>query len=884
MASSPENHLPPSVGFGASSASATYRPWWRNPQVLRSVALVVLIIWAGYFSYSNLRDQVMTDASQSARERVQDVEVALNMSNQFYLERCRTAMSTLQRRTLSLGAPQLSGSVTVGDKTVPDLAFGTVRMGNDFSIVDEIKNSIGGTCTIFVREGDGFVRITTNVLNSSGHRALGTILDPHGAAIGPLLRGEKFAGVVDILGKSFITEYDPIMDAQGQIIGAWYVGYPIETLTDLMERIMSMHILEHGFVALLDNHDAIVAHSDGAVPAVITAIAKNLARSSTSSDTTLDMHDVSQNPRLWNRLHDLALNSGWRVHKVVYQPWGYTILAATYVPDVFWRSFKVAWIGFLVMGLLGLGALAAQGAALAKARELKAKAEAAQRAAEEASQTKSAFLANMSHELRTPLNAIIGYSEMIIEEATDAMQDIVPDLQKIQGSGKHLLALINDILDLSKIEAGKMTLYLEDFDVAQMLHDVASTIRPLMEKNGNTLEMNYAPDSLGTMLGDLTKTRQVLFNLLSNASKFTKEGKVSLAAERQGGRFTFRVSDTGIGMTPEQMGKLFKEFSQADDSTTRKFGGTGLGLAICKRFCEMMGGKIEVTSKSGVGSTFTVILPAKVIATADTQIKTKSDTKPNPAPAPKPVAAPVDNRPPVLVVDDDPYVQDLMRRILEKEHYAVTTASSGRQALELCPTVKPCLITLDVMMPDLDGWAILKHLKNDRATAEIPVIMVTMVNDRPLGLALGASDYVTKPFDRDQVTTILRRHGIQSKSPRVLVIDDDPNVFQLASRALEKDGYRASYAANGRIGLEMIAQDKPDLIVLDLNMPEMNGIDFLGEMQRRNIPDPPPVVIFSAQDLTENEAQHLRTSAKEMLLKGTNSTFDLVDTVKRLLK
>jgi len=870
--------------FRSTPESTLGQSWWKGPAILRSLALLLVILWAGYFSYNSLRDQVMIDAGQSANESINDVETTLNMSNDFYLKQCSMAMGALRRETLKLGVPRLDAPIQIGDKTAPDLAFGATVMGNNFSVVDDIKELMGGTSTLFVRSGDDFVRVSTNVQTADGHRALGTILNPKGAAIGRLRQGQSFAGAVDILGKPFITEYDPITDAGGNVIGAWYVGYPIETLTDLMARIGSMHILEHGFVALLDNHQSLVAHSTHADTSAVMDIAKSVSKIAPGEvTTTAGGSDDTSTYNAVKSLGNSALDSDWRVHKVTYEPWGYTIIAATYVPDVMWRTFKVVWIGFFVMGVLGLSALAMQAVAMIRVREMKAKAEAAQQAAEEANRTKSAFLANMSHELRTPLNAIIGYSEMIIEDATEAIEEIVPDMEKIRGAGKHLLALINDILDLSKIEAGKMTLYLEDFAVIQMVQDVASTIRPLLEKNSNELEIIGQDEDLGIMHGDLTKTRQVLFNLLSNASKFTQNGKIRLAVERSGSRFTFRITDSGIGMTPEQIGKLFKEFSQADDSTTRKFGGTGLGLAICKRFCEMMGGAIDVTSTPGVGSTFTVTLPVKTVATAETQTK-KTESKPAPAVLPTQISSPGANEAPcVLVVDDDPAVLDLLRRILEKEHYRVATASSGQQAIELCATLKPCLITLDVMMPELDGWATLKKLKNDPATAEIPVVMVTMVDDKPLGLALGAADYVTKPFERDQILQILQRRGIRLASPQVLIVDDDPSVYRNAAAALEKDGFKTSYAPNGRVALDMVADARPDLIVLDLMMPEMNGIDFLSELRRRGGNDPSPVVIFSAKDLTDSEAQLLRLSTRETLIKGPQSTLDLVAAVKRVL-
>ncbi|MFQ5761367.1 MAG: ATP-binding protein, partial [Acidiferrobacterales bacterium] len=316
--------------------------------------------------------------------------------------------------------------------------------------------------------------------------------------------------------------------------------------------------------------------------------------------------------------------------------------------------------------------------------------------AEAATQAKSSFLANMSHELRTPLNAIIGYSEMLQEEAEDLGQEgFLPDLNNIHIAGKHLLSLINDVLDLSKIEAGKTEVFLETFDVPTVIRDVVATIRPLIEKNANTLQVDCA-DDLGTIHADLTKVRQALFNLLSNASKFTEHGTITLEAAREvvngGPWISFQVRDTGIGMTPEQMEKLFQAFSQADASTMRQYGGTGLGLAISRKFCQMMGGDITVESVFGQGSTFTIQLPAEV---ADRKVSQAPRAERLPARA---VQVPKD-APTVLVVDDDPAVRDLMRRFLNKEGLHMVAAADGKEGLRLAKELHPDAITLDVLMP-----------------------------------------------------------------------------------------------------------------------------------------------------------------------------------------
>lgn len=381
----------------------------------------------------------------------------------------------------------------------------------------------------------------------------------------------------------------------------------------------------------------------------------------------------------------------------------------------------------------------------------------AKRAAEDASRAKSAFLANMSHELRTPLNAIIGYSEMIQEEIQDTGQiQNVKDVQKIEFAGKHLLSLINDVLDLSKIEAGKMGLHLENFDVAEMIQEMAATLQPAVAKNSNTLQLHLA-DGLGTMRSDITKVRQILSNLLSNACKFTDRGTISLYADRTGAgeqqSLIFRIRDTGIGITEEQQRNLFKEFAQADVSIARKYGGTGLGLAISSRFAQMMGGQITVESEPGKGSTFTVQLAALVSAEKAEAATQKAHVEvPPPTPEPKPQSETI------LVIDDDPAVRDLMSRFLVKLGFHVVAAVDGAEGLTLARRLRPLIITLDVVMPDRDGWSILKELKADPDLSNTPVIMVTIVDNEITALNLGASNYLVKPVDRDRLAELVEQY------------------------------------------------------------------------------------------------------------------------------
>lgn len=498
----------------------------------------------------------------------------------------------------------------------------------------------------------------------------------------------------------------------------------------------------------------------------------------------------------------------------------------------------------------------------------------------EANQHKSEFLANMSHELRTPLNAIIGYSEMLEEEAADLDQKtFIPDLQKINGAGKHLLSLINNILDLSKIEAGKMDLYLENFEIVPMVKEVIATVKPLIEKNANTLKLHYA-DDLGQMRSDVTKLRQMLFNLLSNASKFTERGTITLRVGRErvnGGEWiSFSVSDTGIGMTAEQTSKLFQAFTQADTSTTRKYGGTGLGLAISRQFCHIMGGKITVSSTPGEGSTFTVRLPAIVT-------ESKADILPRSEETTSTTERVSEGAPTVLVIDDDPTVQDLVQRFLSKEGLKMIAARSGEEGIRLAKEHHPAVITLDVLMPGMDGWAVLTQLKADPALSEIPVIMLTIMDEKQMGYALGAADYLTKPIDWERLAAVLQRYECARPPCPVLLVEDDPVMREMLQRRLEKEGWKVIEAENGRVALERMAERRPDLILLDLMMPEMDGFQFLDEIHKREDWRPIPIIVVTAKELTAQDRQRLNGSVEKILQKGAYSREELIREVRDLV-
>jgi len=369
----------------------------------------------------------------------------------------------------------------------------------------------------------------------------------------------------------------------------------------------------------------------------------------------------------------------------------------------------------------------------------------------------------MSHELRTPLNAIIGYSEMLAEDMEDSNQtQAIGDLNKIQGAGKHLLTVINEILDISKIEAGRINLHLEDFDIAEAVRGIAATVEPLARKNNNTFTLN-CPDNIGTIHTDVTRFRQILINLLGNACKFTHDGQVSLDINRSGTddmeHIVCVVSDTGIGVSQENLEKIFEPFQQADSSTTREHGGTGLGLTISKRFCKMLGGSLRAESELGNGTRFIVKLPIRTRADLSPdhpqqRLPDTSDPKANDDKLPKERRNKISR---VLLIDDDPTARDLFQRFLEKHGFAVETATDGIRGLTMARVNPPDLITLDVMLPGKDGWSVLQELKQDPLLNTIPVIMISIINEESMGYALGASDYLTKPINWEHMGNVIRK-------------------------------------------------------------------------------------------------------------------------------
>ena len=496
--------------------------------------------------------------------------------------------------------------------------------------------------------------------------------------------------------------------------------------------------------------------------------------------------------------------------------------------------------------------------------------------ARDASDQKTKFFANMSHELRTPLNTILGYGEMLYEDCEDlGYDDLLPDLKKITSSGSHLLSLINNILDLSKIEAGKMELFITSFEIENMVETIKNISEPLAAKNDNGFVVNF-DGAMGSMSQDETKLRQCLTNFLSNGFKFTKNGTVTLDVKSrsvEGVEFIdFAVIDTGAGMSPEGVAKVFEEYTQAERSTSANHGGTGLGLPISKKFAEMMGGDVVLTSEEGVGSVFTLSVPRECAEYNEDDVDSNV------------INLDADDNL-VVLVDDDVAMHDLIKRTISKLSLTLIGATNSEKGMELIREVKPKLILLDVLMPGRDGWSLLKECKTDKELKDIPVIMISQLNQSNLAASLGANDYLTKPIDRSHfVNTVQRLLGTGTKNQKVLVIDDDKDVRELLSRLLKDAGYRPIDARDGKEGLER-TKDEPALIILDLEMPRMDGFEFL-DNYIKDVPEEKraPVLVFSGKDLTDVQEDLLKERVVGLVKKDDVSMDNLSKMIQSIVK
>jgi len=496
--------------------------------------------------------------------------------------------------------------------------------------------------------------------------------------------------------------------------------------------------------------------------------------------------------------------------------------------------------------------------------------EEASRRIQEADRLKTQFLANMSHELRTPMNSIIGFSEILIERLNGTIDPKhVSFLRHILTSGQHLLGIINDILDLSKIEAGKMEVFAEKFDARPVIESVCTVMRGMAKTKMPTFVIE-ADDALPPIETDLAKFKQILYNLLSNAMKFSPAGSpITIGAMHVDETITISVRDQGIGIDPKNHEVIFEEFRQIDGSERRQFGGTGLGLALVRKFVQLQGGWVRVDSAPGNGSTFSFTLPIHSRAAVVSRVP---DLVPSEQRAER-----------VLVVEDDAHAYDLIATALNSAGYLSVRARHGDEALRLARESRPIAVTLDLVLPGIDGWEVLKTLKSDAATRDIPVVIISRVDERELGVALGADDYFVKPVDRDRLLNRVRQLTTSDQSKtRLLLIDDDTSLHELLDEELTRLGYTIESAFNGETGFAAAKANTPDVIILDLMMPGMSGFEVAGLLKDHPSTARIPILVLTSKEISADDRRELQSKVAACVQKGKSARDQLVAEIRRL--
>lgn len=507
---------------------------------------------------------------------------------------------------------------------------------------------------------------------------------------------------------------------------------------------------------------------------------------------------------------------------------------------------------------------------------------------EKAYRVKSDFLASMSHELRTPLNSIIGFSSVLLGPSGDQLtEDQRMALEKVLRNGKHLLQLINDILDFSKLESGRMTVNVEADEVVNVVSNSVMTVEGLIKGKEITLRQSIPPN-LGLLKTDVLKVKQILVNLLSNAVKFTEKGEVSVTVTQKGHMIAFAVKDSGIGIESKNFTKVFEEFQQIDSSNTRKYKGTGLGLPISRRLARVLGGDLTVESAIGHGSTFTLEIPQEFPEEKKGKIEKPPERPVAARPAapqstvPRPSIQAQGSGTRVLCIDDDPDVIEILTKYLVPEGYSVLGANSGDEGIRMALEQRPSLITLDIMMPHKDGWQVLRELKANPELQDIPVIIHSIIDNKPLAISLGAIDVVAKPAEPKRLLSLVQR-AANSRESFVLVVDDNEDFTIAVRRLLEAEGFKVEVANSGLQALQVLEKSIPSIMFLDLVMPQMDGYDVIQRLQRNESWKNIPLVVLSGKELSSEEWEKLNSYAKEYLKKTDFTQETLSTTIKQIL-
>lgn len=830
------------------------------------VLISSLLIGAGGFTLWRLRTVLEDYSNSQIRGEVEQVLEKFSIIDDLLSGWLLKSLTSLKDVTVAHGAPSLSRnqleSVTAGTRSekVPALYFGSVRAS---SLNDELKKiaaTFDVSVTIFVRRGDQMLRLVTSIEMLDGSSAAGTLLDPTGPVLPELLKGQSFKGPADILGITYFTKYEPIFSQDGDVIGAWYAGYPIDSVASKVKESVNGADFKGSAYLVVLSEDKKISYASEDTPKSLLDQVKGIGLSGMAgrreaSSLVVDGYEYTFNP---------------------FRPWRMQVVSLRSINSVNQLALRLS------LGILGLQLLVAIAVVLLSwfySRRLSnalRDVDKSREDAEEANRAKSLFLANMSHELRTPMNAIIGYSEILIEECGEMEdEEIEQDLEKILASAKHLLGLINDVLDLSKVEAGKMTLYPELVSLHSVLNEVKATLLPLAEKNRNILAINSPPEGNDFLFVDVTKLKQIILNLASNACKFTDNGRIeinaSIADLNGSDRLFIEVTDSGIGMTNEQVEKLFQDFSQADASTTRRFGGTGLGLSLSRRYSRMMGGDINVKSRSGEGSTFTLSLPRawppeKIsellkVNSADEQLVSDSQSSA--------LSCDIQSKLPfvrarILLIDDDNSNAEMFKRFLLNDGFEVMYASSVKEGLAKAENCSPELVIIDVEHSSLQGVDILAKLKASPHLASVPFIMVNMAERFELSYLLGAAGCLQRPIDWSVLEKTLTRliHSKQSHPGDILIIEESRDVSNRLSELFVPQEWSIRHFSRARFAIDSVLESKPDLVVIDLSSHRAECLSFLSSLRQIYDEQALPLLVLSSEPLSLEALQAFNTDSE----------------------
>ena len=857
----------------------------RVRRLSRAWLLVVTSLIAGSvaFTFVRLRGRIADYFNERTEQLVNATDAQLNLINTEYRNLTSAdlnlAFLALTGDTASLKALDFEGRMSLLNFFD---AFDSSKRQKVDQFLGILKRDMGAEATVFVLKDGQFVRVATTLKTESGDSMEGSVLDPQGEVAQQLLRGKTFFGAGDFLGELYIAKAEPIQRFDGGIAGAMAVGYPVSQLSEIGQIIKSSRVDKLGFLALVDDRGEVAYASTGQdldkVQQIIDTLTREPSRES-GSEVVVDSFKARVYP---------------------FKPWDYKIVVATNIDEINAVTARIVTESMLPIVLVLVSVMILTvllerqlKRTLLEAEKLRVSAEEqsmrahkAKKSAFLASQAKSEFLANMSHELRTPMNAIIGYSEMLIEDSEDLEpEDFVVDLEKILSSGKHLLGLINGVLDLSKIEAGKMTLYVENVSLRDLFEEVSATAEPLAQKNNNQFiceKPSYADDLIRS---DSTKIRQALINLIGNACKFTENGKVSLSCQverddQDVSWVNFKVSDTGIGMSEDQLKKLFKDFSQADASTTRQYGGTGLGLSLSRKLSRLMGGDITVESVFGKGSTFTMTIPRYPAAESSTQLNADSS---NNSEIEMQV---VDRRGRVLVVDDDDHSLEMIKRFLLKASFDVLNAPNSEAGLEQARTSNPDILIVDIHASQLSGWDMLAKIRADEKLRTLPVIVVSRDDAKELSVMLGAAGALQTPIDWSRLNNILQKlrascdHTIQTD---VALLEASSHLKSLVETMLEEHHWNLrSYTSCEQL-LSGISDDFPHLLIVDLSSDPAVVMEAIEAIRVKFDPKTLPLVAMSENPLEAEILQRLEAVGSRWFTVSGSNVDVLVSSVEELM-